>query len=140
MLKTRVITATALLAVFLPVLFLLPPIYINVLFLVMIVLAAWEWSRLIAPGASRAALVYASLCFVAIAALLFFSNVDMDIALLLLAMAFWLIGAPLMMSRGTQLTLSKWQYFLAVKQTESLLIFPPFLLWWLLHILLVKEI
>jgi len=113
MLKTRVITATVLLAVFLPILFLLPPIYINALFLVMILLAAWEWSRLIAPGAIRAALIYASLCFVAIAALLFFSNVDVDIALLLLAMVFWIIGAPLIMSRGTQLTLSKWQFFLA---------------------------
>jgi phosphatidate cytidylyltransferase len=114
MLKTRVITATVLLAVFLPILFLLPPIYINVLFLVMIILAAWEWSRLIAPGATRAALIYASLCFIAIAALLFFSNVDIDIALLLVAMVFWIVGAPLIMSRGTQLTLSKWQFFLAV--------------------------
>ena len=110
MLKTRVMTATGLLAVFLPVLFLLPPIYINALFLVMIIVAAWEWSRLIAPGAARAALVYAGLCSVAIAALLFFSNVDVDIALLLLAMVFWMIGAPLILSRGTQLSLSKWQY------------------------------
>jgi phosphatidate cytidylyltransferase len=109
MLKTRVITATLLLAVFLPILFLLPPLYINGLFLIMILLAAWEWSRLIAPGATRAALIYAGLCFMAIAALLFFSNVDVDIALLLLAMVFWVIGAPLIMSRGTQLTLSKWQ-------------------------------
>jgi len=114
MLKIRVITATVLLAVFLPTLFLLPPIYVNGLFLVMIVLAAWEWSRLIAPGATRAALIYAGLCFIAIAALLFFSNVDVDIALLLLAMVFWVIGAPLIMSRGTRLTLSKWQFFFAV--------------------------
>jgi phosphatidate cytidylyltransferase len=114
MLKTRVITATVLLAVFLPILFLLPPIYINGLFLIMILLAAWEWSRLIAPGATRAALVYTGLCFIAIAALLFFSNVDVDIALLLLTMVFWVIGAPIIMSRGTQLTLSKWQFFFAV--------------------------
>jgi phosphatidate cytidylyltransferase len=58
-------------------------------------------------------LINAGLCFDAIAALLFFSNVDVDIALLLLAMVFWIIGAPLIMSRGTQLTLSKWQFFLA---------------------------
>jgi phosphatidate cytidylyltransferase len=59
-------------------------------------------------------LVYAALCFIAIAALLFFSNVDVDIALLLLAMVFWVIGAPLIMSRGTRITLSKWQFFFAV--------------------------
>jgi phosphatidate cytidylyltransferase len=69
---------------------------------------------LIAPGATRAALIYAGLSFIAIAALLFFSNVDVDIALLLLAMILWVIGAPLIMARGTQLALSKWQYFLAV--------------------------
>lgn len=114
MLKTRVITATLLLAVFLPILFFLPPIYINGLFLVMIVLAAWEWSRLIAPGASRAAVVYAGFCFVTIAALLFFANIDIDIALLLLALVFWIIGAPLILSRGTQLSLSKCQYAFGV--------------------------
>jgi phosphatidate cytidylyltransferase len=92
MLKTRVITATVLLAVFLPILFLLPPIYINALFLVMIVLAAWEWSRLIAPGATRAALIYAGLCFVAIAALFFFSNVDIDIALFYWPWSFGSLG------------------------------------------------
>jgi CDP-diglyceride synthetase len=29
-------------------------------------------------------------------------------------MVFWIVGAPLIMSRGTQLTLSKWQFFFAV--------------------------
>lgn len=114
MLKTRVITATALLAIFLPILFWLPPIYLNGLFLVMIVLAAWEWSRLIAPGASKAAVIYAALCLIVIAAMLFLANVDWDIALLLLATLFWIVGAPLLMSRGTRLVLSSWQLFFAV--------------------------
>ena len=43
MLKTRVITALVLLAVLLPILFLLPQIYIGAFFLVALLAAAWEW-------------------------------------------------------------------------------------------------
>jgi phosphatidate cytidylyltransferase len=55
MLKTRVITALVLLAVLLPILFLLPQIYVGTFFLVALLAAAWEWSRLLSPEAGRAA-------------------------------------------------------------------------------------
>ena len=58
MLKTRIITATILLAVLLPILFFLPGIYLSAFFLLIVLLAAWEWSRLIAPGSRRGEIIY----------------------------------------------------------------------------------
>ena len=62
MLKTRVITALVLLAVFFPILFLLPAIYIGTFFLLAVLAAAWEWSSLLSPEARRAAWFYAFFC------------------------------------------------------------------------------
>jgi phosphatidate cytidylyltransferase len=73
MLKTRVITALILMAVLLPTLFLLPPIYIGGLFLLVLLAAAWEWSRLLAPEASRYARIY-SVFFLVI--ILFFMGIQ----------------------------------------------------------------
>ena len=42
MLRTRIITATILMAVLLPILFFLPPIYLGIFFLLALVAAAWE--------------------------------------------------------------------------------------------------
>ena len=58
MLKTRVITALILLAVLLPILFLFPAMYIGAFFLVALLAAAWEWSRLLAPEARRAVIFW----------------------------------------------------------------------------------
>jgi phosphatidate cytidylyltransferase len=66
MLKTRIITATILMAVLLPILFFLPPIYLGIFFLIALVVAAWEWSRMIAPEAKKAAWLYAVFCLVII--------------------------------------------------------------------------
>ena len=85
MLKTRVITALVLLAVLLPILFLLPPVYIGVFFLAALMTAAWEWSRLLAPEAGRAAYVYAIFCLMIILFLLGMQNASWQFALLLLA-------------------------------------------------------
>jgi phosphatidate cytidylyltransferase len=74
MLKTRVITALVLLAVLLPVLFLLPPIYIGAFFLIALVAAAWEWSRLLTPQLNRAAWLYALFCLAIILFLLGMQN------------------------------------------------------------------
>lgn len=52
MLKQRVITALVLLAVLIPILFFLPPGYAMAAFVLVAVLAAWEWSRLAAHAAS----------------------------------------------------------------------------------------
>jgi phosphatidate cytidylyltransferase len=114
MLKTRVITALVLLAVLLPILFLLPPIYIGVFFLLTLLAAAWEWSRLLAPEAGRAPWLYALFCLVIILFLLGMQNASWQFALLLLAVLFWFFVAPFILAKGMNLSLQKLQPFYVV--------------------------
>ena len=106
MLKTRIVTAIIMLAILLPVLFLLPPIYLSGLFLLILVAAAWEWSRLIAPHASYAAYFYALVCAMVVLFLWLFAIPTVEIALLSIALAFWIIGMPMILSQGIHLSLS----------------------------------
>ena len=114
MLKTRVITALVLLAVLLPVLFLLPPVYIGAFFLFALLAAAWEWSRLLAPEASRAAWLYALFCLAIILFLLGMQNTAWQFALLLLAVLFWFFIAPFLLTRGMNLSLERLRPFYIV--------------------------
>ncbi len=114
MLKTRVITALVLLAVLLPILFLLPPVYIGAFFLVALLTAAWEWSRLLTPGAAKAAYLYALFCLAIILFLLGMQNVAWQFALLILAVIFWLFIAPFILAKGMNLSLSKLRPFYVV--------------------------
>ena len=114
MLKTRIITAFVLLAVLLPILFLLPPIYIDAFFLLALLVAAWEWSRLIAPEAVRAAWLYALFCLMIIVFLLGMQNATWQFALLLLAVIFWFFAAPFVLAKGMNLSLQKLRPFYVV--------------------------
>ena len=114
MLKTRVITALVLLAVLLPILFLLPAMYIGVFFLVALLAAAWEWSRLLAPEAGRAAWLYALFCLAIILFLLGMQNASWQFALLLLAVIFWFFVAPFILAKGMNLSLEKLRPFYVV--------------------------
>ncbi|MBU3546938.1 phosphatidate cytidylyltransferase [Polynucleobacter sp. MWH-Jannik1A5] len=114
MLKTRVITALILMAVLLPTLFLLPPIYIGGLFLLVLLAAAWEWSRLLAPEASPSAWIYAVFCLVIILFLLGMQNASWQFALLLLAVLFWFFVAPFILAKGMNLSLQKLRPFYVV--------------------------
>jgi phosphatidate cytidylyltransferase len=114
MLKTRVITALVLLAVLLPILFLLPAVYIGAFFLVALLAAAWEWSRLLAPEAARAAYLYALFCLVIILLLLGMQNVAWQFSLLLLAVIFWFFIAPFILAKGMNLSLQKLRPFYIV--------------------------
>jgi len=114
MLKTRVITAIALLAVLLPILFLLPPVYIGAFFLFALLAAAWEWSRLLSPEATRAAWVYALFCLVIILFLLAMQNVAWQFALLLMAVIFWFFLAPFILAKGMNVSLQKLRPFYVV--------------------------
>ena len=114
MLKTRIITAFVLLAVLLPILFLLPPIYIGAFFLLALLVAAWEWSRLIAPEAIRAAWLYALFCLMIIVFLLGMQNATWQFALLLLAVIFWFFAAPFILAKGMNLSLQKLRPFYVV--------------------------
>ena len=114
MLKTRVITALVLLAVLLPILFLLPAMYIGAFFLVALLAAAWEWSRLLAPEAGRAAWLYALFCLAIILFLLRMQNASWQFALLLLAVIFWFFIAPFILAKGMNLSLEKLRPFYVV--------------------------
>jgi len=114
MLKTRVITALALLGVLLPVLFLLPQIYVGAFFLVALLAAAWEWSHLVSPGAARAPWIYALFCLIIILFLLGMQNASWQFALLLLAVIFWFLIAPFILSKGMNLSLEKLRPFYVV--------------------------
>ncbi len=62
MLKTRLITAFALLAVILPALFFAPAVVFQAIVLIALTLAAWEWGRMLAPAqATVIAVVFAIL-------------------------------------------------------------------------------
>ena len=114
MLKTRVITALVLLAVLLPILFLLPAMYIGAFFLVSLLAAAWEWSRLLAPEAGRAAWLYALFCLAIILFLLGMQNASWQFALLLLAVIFWFFVAPFILAKGMNVSLEKLRPFYVV--------------------------
>ena len=114
MLKTRVITALILLAVLLPILFLLPAMYIGAFFLVALLAAAWEWSRLLAPEVGRAAWLYALFCLAIILFLLGMQNASWQFALLLLAVIFWFFVAPFILAKGMNLSLEKLRPFYVV--------------------------
>lgn len=114
MLKTRVITALVLLAVLLPVLFLLPSVYLGVLFLVMLLAGAWEWSRLLIPDAHRAAWLYALFNLALILFLLGMQNADWQFALMLLAVFFWFFVAPFLLARGMNVSLERLRPFYVI--------------------------
>ena len=114
MLKTRIITATILMAVLLPILFLLPPIYLGAFFLLALVTAAWEWSRMIAPQAKLAAWLYASFCLVIILFLLGMKALSWQFSLLMMAALFWLLLAPFILAKGMSISLQKLKPFYVI--------------------------
>jgi len=114
MLKTRVITALVLLAVLLPILFLLPAMYIGAFFLAALLAAAWEWSTLLTPQARWAAWFYALFCLAIILILLGMQNASWQFALLLLSVIFWFFVAPFILAKGIKLSLQKLRPFYVV--------------------------
>ena len=114
MLKTRVITALLLLAVLLPTLFLLPTFYLGAFFLVAMIIASWEWSRMIAPGAKWAAWLYAVFCLVIILFLLGMKAVSWQFSVLMMAALFWLFVAPFILAKGMNLSFEKWKPFYSI--------------------------
>ncbi len=114
MLKTRVITAGILLAILLPVLFLLPAYYLSTFFLIAVIASAWEWSRLIAPDAKLAAWLYAVFCLLIIVFLLGIQAPTWQFALLMMAVLFWFFVAPFILAKGMNLSLDKLKAFYSI--------------------------
>ena len=114
MLKTRIITATILLTVLLPIMFLLPAYYLGAFFLIALIAAAWEWSRLSAPDAKLAAWLYALFCLFIILFLLGIETPTWPFALLVLAVVFWFFVAPFILAKGINLSLVKLRPFYSI--------------------------
>jgi phosphatidate cytidylyltransferase len=114
MLKTRVITALSLLAVFLPVLWFAPLIWLGVLIALVITLAAWEWWRLLFPQNMKRAYSYAGLCLLNLATWFMYADIHAVECLLWATLAFWLLLVPFFMSKALDLNMNFWRWPLAV--------------------------
>jgi phosphatidate cytidylyltransferase len=115
MLKTRVITAIVLLALFIPVLFLSPTIILSLVVSILISLASWEWGRFIWGKQSKFPIYY-SLFIEALLLTLIYSIQSTDHALtetlshlmigvLWVSIIFWLLGVPFILSRKLQFSI-----------------------------------
>jgi phosphatidate cytidylyltransferase len=113
MLKTRVITAIALLGIFLPVLWFAPLMYLGALIAIVITLAAWEWWRLLFPDNQRRAFSYSGLCLLNLVAWLMYADIEAVKILLWLTLGFWLLVVPFIMKQSLQLSLQSWRWPLA---------------------------
>ena len=114
MLKARVLTALALLAIFLPVLWFAPLIWLGVLMAVVITLAAWEWWRLLFPQNPKRAVSYAGLCLLSLSAWFMYAGMQAIQVLLWFTLAFWLLVVPVLMSRALDLNMQFWRWPLAI--------------------------
>jgi phosphatidate cytidylyltransferase len=114
MLKARVLTALALLAIFLPVLWFAPLIWLGALIAVVITLAAWEWWRLLFPHNPKRAVSYAGLCLLSLSIWFMYAGMQAIQILLWLTLAFWILVVPVLMNRALDLNMQFWRWPLAV--------------------------
>jgi len=114
MLKQRVITALVLLGIFLPILIWGSIEALAVLFGVIIVLAAWEWWRLLFPAHHSRAYFYAALVLLSLLIFLVLGSNVVILGILWLATLFWLLVVPFLMRQSLDLSLSRWSWPLAL--------------------------
>jgi len=112
MLKTRVITAVVLLAVFLPVTLFAPVGAFGALIAFVVVFAAWEWARLLKLGGAGP-IVYALVAAVALVASTRLGiGVDGARPFYKAAGIFWVIAGPFVLLRKPTLAQGAWRSFL----------------------------
>lgn len=92
MLRQRVFTALAAFGGLLVVLFILPPVAVKVVFALLILAGAWEWSGFLKLRANRARLSYVGLIAVLLAAVVGLAD-DVAVDMVLkIALAWWLVA------------------------------------------------
>lgn len=112
MLKTRVITAIVLLAVFLPVTLFAPVGAFGALIAFVLVFAAWEWARLLKIGGAGP-VIYALVAAVALVASTGLgSEFQPPRSLLEAAVIFWVLAGPFVLVRKPALAKGAWRAFL----------------------------
>ncbi|WP_118179121.1 phosphatidate cytidylyltransferase [Paraburkholderia phosphatilytica] len=109
MLKTRVITALVLLAIFLPVTLFAPIGAFGALIGVVVVFAAWEWARLLKLGGAGA-IVYAAIAGAILVATARLGGVVKP--LFEAAAIFWICAGPFVLLRRPTLAAGPWRPFL----------------------------
>ncbi|MDR2238959.1 MAG: phosphatidate cytidylyltransferase [Zoogloeaceae bacterium] len=107
MLRTRIITALALLAVFLVTLFVLPKPYPAIVFAALAVLMGWEWTGLMSAD-RNGRFIFAAV--ILLSCLVIYRDFYPDFnKLWLLSAAFWLLLAPFWLRRGWRISGSFWK-------------------------------
>jgi len=117
MLKTRVITAVVLLALFIPILFFSPTIILSLVVSIIISLAAWEWGRFIWGVKSRFPIYYSLMIQLLLVILIYCIHLDDDAlvsrlndlmsSILWISIIFWLFAVPIILSRKLQFSIQK---------------------------------
>jgi phosphatidate cytidylyltransferase len=112
MLRTRVITAIVLLAVFLPVTLFAPIGAFGALIAFVLVFAAWEWARLLKLG-SAGPVIYAMVAAVAlVASTLLGTEHEPPQSVFEAAVIFWVLAGPFVLLRKPTLAKGAWRAFL----------------------------
>jgi len=124
MLKTRVITAVVLLALFIPILFFSPIIILSLAVSIIISMASWEWGRFIWGVQSRYPIFYSLMIQILLVILIYclqgnnpklisiFSDFMMFI--LWVSIIFWLVVVPFILSKKLQFSIKNNTPLLAI--------------------------
>jgi len=117
MLKTRVITAVVLLALFIPILFFSPTIILSLVVSIIISLAAWEWGRFIWGVKSRFPIYYSLMIQLLFVILIYCIHLSDDALVsklnnlmsnvLWISIIFWLFVVPIILNRKLQFSIQK---------------------------------
>jgi len=112
MLKTRVITALVLLAVFLPVTLFAPISGFGALIAFVLIFAAWEWARLLKLS-RNGTLTYAAIAGLALVLSMHLLSTS-ETSFYKASAVFWVIGAPYILLRKPTLIEGAWRGMLLV--------------------------
>jgi len=156
MLKTRIITAVVLLALFIPILFFSPTIILSLVVSIIISLAAWEWGRFIWGIKSRFPIYYSLMIQLLLVILIYFIHLSDDIlvsrlndlmsSILWISIIFWLFAVPIILSRKLQFSIQKntslfailgviifmsdWYAFMLLRDTGLWVLFSVLMIVW----------
>ncbi|MGF6753971.1 phosphatidate cytidylyltransferase [Paraburkholderia sp. GAS334] len=114
MLKTRVITAIVLLAVFLPVTLFAPVGAFGALIAFVVVFAAWEWARLLKLGGAGPVVYALIAAAVLVASTKPGTGVEQYRPLFQAASVFWVLVGPFVLLRKPTLAQGAWRGFLLI--------------------------
>lgn len=103
MIKNRILTALAILIIFIPVLFFAPTSIFALLLLVIVAIAAWEWAKLLNFPSKYAILYSAAVSLICLASLILFPRGNVIVFFCwLCAIFFWVIYVPYALYLGAR--------------------------------------